>query len=214
MKYLFILLLAVVFSFPAFSQSEVKIGNQVWMTKNLDVDRFMNGDLIPESKTKEEWQKAGELQKPTWCYYNYDVNNKKYGKLYNGYAVSDPRGLAPAGFHIPSDAEWTELFDYLGSKEDAVIKMRTKSEWLKNGNYGNGNNKSKFSALPGGYCAYNGGFAHIKTHGYWWSSTNKNLHNWSTENTIAGYVELRNSNTLAKFHMGKAAGYSVRCIKD
>lgn len=84
----------------------IKIGNQTWMTENLNVDNFQNGDIIPEAKTTEEWEQAGKRQQPVWCYYDYDINNgKKYGKLYNWYAVNDPRGLAPKGWHIPSDEE-------------------------------------------------------------------------------------------------------------
>lgn len=72
---------------------EVKIGDQIWMTRNLNVDKFCNGDPIPETKTNEEWIKAGENGKPAWCYYDNDpANGEKYGKLYNWYAVNDPRG--------------------------------------------------------------------------------------------------------------------------
>lgn len=106
----------------------VTIGSQVWMTKNLDVSTFRNGDPIPQAKTEEEWKKAGGNRQPAWCYYDNDpANGAKYGKLYNWYAVIDPRGLAPAGYHIPSDAEWTKLKDYLGS--DAGTKMKSKSGW-------------------------------------------------------------------------------------
>jgi uncharacterized protein (TIGR02145 family) len=112
-----------------FSQT-VTIGTQVWMTKNLDVSTFRNGDPIPQAKTKEEWEKAGENQQPAWCYYDNDpANGAKYGKLYNWYAVIDSRGLAPVGYHIPSDAEWTKLTDFLGGKSVAVTKMKSKSGW-------------------------------------------------------------------------------------
>lgn len=83
----------------------VTIGNQVWMAENLNVDKFRNGDLILQAKTEEEWKKAGENKHPAWCYFDNDTaNDAKYGKLYNWYAVNDPRGLAPAGWHIPTDA--------------------------------------------------------------------------------------------------------------
>jgi uncharacterized protein (TIGR02145 family) len=106
----------------------VKIGNQVWMAENLNVDRFRNGDPIPEARTKEEWLKADENKQPAWCYYdNNPANGTKYGKLYNWFAVNDSRGLAPAGYHIPSDAEWTQLTDFLGS--EAGTKMKSTSGW-------------------------------------------------------------------------------------
>jgi uncharacterized protein (TIGR02145 family) len=107
----------------------VKIGEQEWMAENLNTDRFRNGDLIPEAKTDEEWQKAGANKQPAWCYYDNDpVNGTKYGKLYNWYAVNDPRGLASVGYHIPSDAEWDVLTTYLG-EDVAGKKMKSASGW-------------------------------------------------------------------------------------
>ena len=109
---------------------EVKIGQQVWTTENLNVDKFRNGEIIPEAKTAAEWHKAGENKQAAWCYYNNDSSNgTKYGKLYNWYAVNDPRGLAPKGWHIPSDQEWTDLTDYLGGDEQAGAKMKSKEGW-------------------------------------------------------------------------------------
>jgi len=88
--------------------NSVKIGNQIWMTENLNLDRFRNGDIIPEAKTAEEWVATGNAKKPAWCYYDNDPKNGAlYGKLYNWYAVNDMRGLAPSGWHVPSDEEWT-----------------------------------------------------------------------------------------------------------
>ena len=89
---------------------EVIIGEQIWMLKNLDVEKFRNGDLIPEVKTDEEWIKAGENKQPAWCYYDNDsTNGVKYGKLYNWYAVNDSRGLAPDGWHVSSREEWNNI---------------------------------------------------------------------------------------------------------
>jgi uncharacterized protein (TIGR02145 family) len=106
----------------------VKIGSQTWMASNLNVSTFRNGDAIPEAKTEDEWEKAGKEGKPAWCYYdNYPKNGAKYGKLYNWYAVNDPRGLAPVGWHVPSDTEWTSLEDYLG--DDEGQKMKSTSGW-------------------------------------------------------------------------------------
>jgi uncharacterized protein (TIGR02145 family) len=128
MKSLFSLLLVVIIGTgtATFSQT-VTIGTQVWMTKNLNVATFRNGDPIPEAKTDEEWERAGAEGKPAWCYYNNDPKNgTKYGKLYNWYAVNDPRGLAPSGYHVPPDAEWTILTDYLGGEYDAGTKVKSK----------------------------------------------------------------------------------------
>jgi uncharacterized protein (TIGR02145 family) len=106
----------------------VTIGSQVWMNKNLDVAKFRNGDPIPEAKTNEEWVKADKNKQPVWS--NYDsnpANGSKYGKLYNWYAVNDPRGLAPEGYHVPTDAEWTKLENFLGS--DSGKKMKSATGW-------------------------------------------------------------------------------------
>ena len=86
----------------------INIGNHVWDTENINEEYFRNGDLIPEAKTAEEWVAAGNAKRPAWCYYDNDPKNGAlYGKLYNWYAVNDMRGLAPYGWHVPSDEEWT-----------------------------------------------------------------------------------------------------------
>lgn len=122
-----IFILLISFGCIAYAQT-VTIGTQVWMIKNLDVSTFKNGEPIPQAKTDEEWLKAKENKQPAWCYFENDLaNGAKYGKLYNWYAVSDPRGLAPVGYHVPSHAEWTRLKDYLGSDEGS--KMKSKSGW-------------------------------------------------------------------------------------
>jgi uncharacterized protein (TIGR02145 family) len=108
----------------------VKIGTQIWMTENLNVSTFRNGDAIPEAKTDEEWKQAGKEGKPAWCYYNNDPKNgAKYGKLYNWYAVTDPRGLAPTGWHVPSHDEWKTLEDQFGGIVGYVEKMKSASGW-------------------------------------------------------------------------------------
>jgi len=115
---------------PSGPYKTVTIGTQVWMKENLNVSTFKNGDPIPEVKTDEEWERAGELKQPAWCYYDNDPKNgTKYGKLYNWYAVNDPRGLAPSGYHVPTDEEWTILTDYLGGEDVAGTKMKSTSGW-------------------------------------------------------------------------------------
>ena len=189
----------------AISQT-VKIGNETWMSKNLNVDKFRNGDVIPEAKTAEEWEKAGEYKQPIWCYYNNDpANGEKYGKLYNWYAVNDPRGLAPKGWHVPSDAEWTQLTDYLGGENAAGTKMKSTSGWEEDGN---GTNESGFSGLPGGSCASNGSFSLIGGIGFWRSS--------SESNTSFAWVRTLHygSGSVLRYSTGKADGFSVRCLRD
>jgi uncharacterized protein (TIGR02145 family) len=108
----------------AYSQT-VTIGKQVWSAKNLDVSTFRNGDPIPQAKTRTEWFEFDMNEQPAWCYYADDLSNgTKYGKLYNWYAVIDARGLAPEGYHIPTDAEWEILCSFAIPKT-----LRSASGW-------------------------------------------------------------------------------------
>ena len=201
------------------------IGNQLWMTKNLDVTTFRNGDTITEVRKEEEWKKLSEEGKPAWCYYDNDpLNGEKYGKLYNWFAVNDPRGLAPEGWHIPTDAEWTVLSDFLGGEEKACAKMKSTSGWKEfntpyAGNVsGNGNNYSGFSGFPGGARIVEGNidldckcvipaFGLIGEEGYWWSST-------ELESGIAWNRSLNFMYSMYRMPGSKGDGLSVRCIKD
>jgi uncharacterized protein (TIGR02145 family) len=183
---------------------EVTIGSQVWTSTNLDVSTFRNGDPIPQSRTNEEWKKAGENGEPAWCYYDNDPSNgTKYGKLYNWHAVNDPRGLAPNGYHIPTDAEWTKLSDCLGGEDLAGTKMKSKSGWKEN----NGTNSSGFSGLPGGRCS-NGSFGSIGCNGYWWSSTETRTYSVWIRNLLYDY------GGVISFYDSKVVGLSVRCLRD
>jgi uncharacterized protein (TIGR02145 family) len=182
----------------------VMIGTQAWAASNLDVKTFRNGDSIPEAKTYQEWVSAGESGKPAWCYYNNDpANGLKYGKLYNWYAVNDPRELAPAGWTLSSDADWAELAYYLKGQSVAGIKMKTISGW-SDGN--NGTNESGFKGLPGGYRVENGTFLKQGIIGTWWSSTESN-----SRSAFDHY--LAQSSSLNRSNSPKQRGESVRCIK-
>jgi uncharacterized protein (TIGR02145 family) len=203
------------------SSNEVAIGKQVWMTENLNVDKFRNGGVIPEAKTAGEWKKKLAYGQPAWCYYYNDpLNGAKYGKLYNWYAVNDPSGLAPKGWKIPSDKDWTILTNYLGGEDIAGLKMKTTSGW-ENEKFimtekklnGNGNNYSGFSALPGGERQWGGEFEYLNFYGYWWSSTNE-----ADGSNNAWYICLSNynGNVFRAISGGESmlGGLSVRCIKD
>lgn len=184
----------------------VTIGNQVWMSKNLDLETFRNGDSILQAKNEEEWINAGQNKQPAWCYYdNNHVNGTKYGKLYNWYAVNDSRGLAPTGFHIPNDLEWTQLTDFLGGQFTAGYKMKSPTGWCS---FGNGDNSSKFNGLPGGLRDFSGKFYVICDVGLWWSLTEYDALN----------VWLRSLNydtgSVGRNDVGKEFGLSVRCLKD
>jgi len=128
--------------------STVTIGTQEWTTRNLDVATYRNGDPIPEIQDQTEWLTTTE---GAWCYYDNDpANGAIYGKLYNWYALNDPRGLAPVGYHVPSQAEWTNLQEYLGGfiVGGGKLKEAGFAHWL-NPNTG-ASNSSGFTGLPGG----------------------------------------------------------------
>ena len=184
----------------------VKIGAQIWQTKNLDVSKYKNGDSIRYARTRGEWMDAAEKQEGAWCYYDHEpLNGEIYGKLYNWYAVNDKRGLAPKGYHIPTDAEWTILTDYLGGEQTSGFKMKSTTGWKNNGN---GNNISGFNGLPGGYCNNGGYFNGITGDEYFWSS--------SESSTDDAWNRGLNSYSLRvdRNHGNKSDGLYVRCIKD
>jgi uncharacterized protein (TIGR02145 family) len=188
----------------------ITIGSQVWMAKNLDVSRYRNGDPIPQVQDSVQWS---NLTTGAWCYYaNNTANGPIYGKLYNWYAVNDPRGLAPNGWHVPTNAEWTMLIDYLGGVDAAGDKMRsTGNQYWQNDN-SDATNESGFSGLPGGSREANPFFDEAnfsdKHHGASWYST-------AVYNTNEAYfVQLSVGPDVNLYNEYKLCGFSVRCIKD
>jgi uncharacterized protein (TIGR02145 family) len=212
----------------------VQIGTQVWMAENLKTTRYRNGDLIPTNLSNTDWDNA-----TTGAYSIYDnkpENDKTYGKLYNWYAVVDSRNLCPAGWHVPSDAEWTTLLKYLGGDSITVTesimeggkmeaernvsvsimesgvsiaggKMKAVSNLWQSPNTG-ATNESGFSGLPGGCRGDDGTYDVIGYKGGWWSSTEK-----ATDIAWNLLLESSNDNTL-RGDPEKQIGISVRCIRD
>lgn len=188
----------------------VQIGTQTWTTENLNTDTFRNGDAILYVNTKDAWQKAGVEKKPAYCYYEDDPSNMyTYGKLYNWYAVNDPRGLAPTGWHIPSDSDWTVLSNYLGGKEIAGKKMKSTTGWFKGGA---GTNESKFNALPGSYRWPSGVFLELGTTAQFWSSTEIDTGEFGVNPWQ--YSLSHTSDKLNRDFNNKENGMSVRLVKD
>ena len=180
----------------------VKISSQKWMAENLNVSFYRNGDSIPQVKSGTEWAK---LKTGAWCYYaNKTENGIKYGKLYNWYAVNDPRGLAPKGFHVPSDEEWDELIISLGIEESGV-KVKAKRGW-KMTEYAT--NESGFSGLPGGYRYNVGPFLYEGNNGCFWSSTG------SANNKAWGRTLSHSVSDIGRDDGNMGSGLSVRCILD
>ena len=123
----------------------VTIGTQVWMVENLKTTKYRNGDGIQNVTDSIAWW---NLTSGAYCIYRNDVNNlATYGRLYNWYAVIDSRKLTPAGWHIPTDAEWTTLTDYLGSTCGDKLKEKGPNHW---GGDNTATNETGFTALPGG----------------------------------------------------------------
>jgi uncharacterized protein (TIGR02145 family) len=145
-------------------------------------------------------------QIPVFIYYEYDIENgKKYGKLYNWYAVNDSRGLAPKGYYIPIDVEWTILIDFLGGKDIAGRMMKSKTGWTGGGN---GSNSSGFTGLPCGNCDNYGYFYNFSDYGGWWSSSEEDAGNALSRNL--GYA----NSEVKRYINYKNSGLSVRCLKN
>jgi uncharacterized protein (TIGR02145 family) len=205
---------SITFKRPAVTDpNTVIIGTQTWTTKNLDLATYSDGTVIPQVTDPTAW---ANLTTGAWCYYNNDsAKGATYGKLYNWYAVAgihdtDPntpnKKLAPTGYHIPSDAEWTTLTTYLEGESVAGGKMKATGTSLWNTPNGQATNSSGFSGLPGGCRFINGTFNYIGSFGYWWSSSEANTTNaWVRDLDYAsGYANRGSDN--------KVDGLSVRCL--
>ena len=192
--------------------SEIKtinIGTQKWMKENLNVPKYRNGDLIPKVTDPNVWV---SLSSGAWCWYNNDSATyaSTYGRLYNWYAVNDSRGLAPIGFHIASDDEWTTLITYLGGTTIAGGAMKETGFLHWQSPNTNATNSSGFTGLPGGYRSDLGNFSLLGYNGAWWSSSS------TSENPgNAWFRDLGHNYTIAYRYPGpKVSGFTVRCMVD
>lgn len=184
----------------------VIIGTQEWIAENLNVEHYRNGDIIPQVQDQNEW---AYLKTGAWCYYDNDPENgKKYGKLYNWYAVNDPRGLAPEGWHIPNNDEWNELIKALGGEDVASGKLKSKECWK--GPISEFQNMSGFSALPAGALARIGRFISLFETCYFWS-----ISQGLDKMRDAYYLSLSNDKPESKLYcFNKKTFFSCRCVKD
>lgn len=203
---------------------DIQICNQIWSGCNLDVEYYRNGDPIRYCETYDEWLDAASKHEGAWCYYDNDPENGAiYGKLYNWYAVNDPRGLAPEGWHVPTDEEWKELEMCLGMsqfQEDKRGFSRGTVEgsqlagrsnlWLdgvleNNAYFGS----TGFSALPGNYRNYRGVFFSIGYNGFWWTAS-------KYDDTYAWlrFIQYNKIGIGRSNQYGKSLGCSVRLVRD
>lgn len=198
----------------------VQIGTQTWMKSNLKTSKYRNGDIIPSNLSDSAWKNTAS---GAFAVYNNDTSfNYTYGKLYNWFSVTDPRGLCPTGWHVPDDSEWKTLESYLGmqageldvlpggrgSAQNVGGKLKAVSSLWTSPNLG-ATDQSGFSGLPGGgrYCNFSY-FCAMGYYGYWWTTT-------ETSATRAIYRNLY-FNGAASFRdtYHKIYGLSVRCVKD
>ncbi len=182
----------------------VTIGAQQWMAENLSTSNYRNGDPIPQVDNPEAWSL---LTTGAWCYYeNKSDKNVTYGKLYNWYAVNDPRGLAPAGWHVASDVEWQELVTALGGEKAAGTKLKSQVLWKEP--LVGADNRSGFTAIPSGFRSSSGSYALFGTNSSFWTSTENNAYS-------AWYREMYNSySAVYRISTSKTQGFAVRCVKD
>ena len=188
----------------------VYIGTQQWMAENLKTAKYNDGTEIPNVTDNTQWQNNTT---GAWSYYDNDgANNAKYGKLYNWNAVSPTtngnKNICPTGWHVPTDAEWTVLTDYLGGSIIAGGKMKEVGTTSWNSPNKDATNISLFTGLPGGNRDYYGGYYFIGSMGNWWSSSE----NYSDN---AWYRDLRRlGNDVNRVSSSKKNGFSVRCLMD
>ncbi|MEN6361028.1 MAG: fibrobacter succinogenes major paralogous domain-containing protein [Bacteroidales bacterium] len=199
----------------------VTIGTQVWMVENLKTTKYNDGTSIPLVSDGTAWS---NLAIPGYCFYNNDAANKStYGALYNWFTVNTNK-LAPTGWHVPTDAEWTTLENYLianGFNYDGTTtgnkiakSMAATSIWstsINTGTIGHDltkNNSSGFTGFPGGFRTFNGAFGDVSYGGYWWSSTES-----SAGNAWIRILYYYDSNVY-RLDNGEKYGFSVRCLQN
>jgi uncharacterized protein (TIGR02145 family) len=191
----------------------ITICNQTWTKSNLNVSKYRNGDIIPQVTNPSAW---ANLTTGAWCYYNNNSSNEtSYGKLYNWYAVNDTRGLAPIGWHIPSETEIESMIDCLGGYQLAGGKMKSTgtSQWASP-NLG-ATNSSGFTGLPSngrnstmpGSTTPAAGFSLDGYYGHWW--TNSFDGTYATQFSV--YYNFSFINITGT---SPTSGFAVRCVKN
>ena len=191
----------------------VAIGEQWWMTENLKVTQYSNGDEIPHITDGNDWVNTDA---GAYSYYdNNSENIENYGNFYNWYTVDDTRGICPDGWHVPSDEEWMTMEKYLGMSTAEADRMTAwrgtiEGDKLKSESFG-GTNTSGFSALGTGYRDPEGVFKALGTDNDYWTSTAYN-NDGNTEGILHGLLNT-NPKVVRNFHV-PGYGFCVRCIGD
>jgi uncharacterized protein (TIGR02145 family) len=203
----------------------IQIGDQTWTKNNLDRERFRNGDIIEQAKTKDDWELAELFGGPRWCYLNFDpANESKYGKLYNEDAIKDRRMLAPRGYHIATTEDWAKLRNHYGDESIMIKKIMGGNGWNdKTGNDG------LFQAAAGGFILNDGTFKIDYSHlgslatefevlesmtkrATWWISPSQFI---VLEEVVPIFKRRRTEfKFVRKSDNPNWSGFSVRCVKD
>ncbi|MCB0685264.1 MAG: fibrobacter succinogenes major paralogous domain-containing protein [Saprospiraceae bacterium] len=187
------------------SYKTIRMGSQVWMAENFRVTQYNDKTVIDQITNNTTWE---GLSTGAWCWYTNDSNyDRPYGKLYNWYAVNTGK-LCPSGWHVPTDAEWTNLTDFLGGLDIAGGKMKEAgtTHWISP-NTG-ATNESGFTGLPGGGRGTSGSFFDLGDFGLWWSSTESSSSNAWYRSVYYGNID------VGRLGDGKRLGFSVRCVKN
>lgn len=185
----------------------IKIGTQTWMAENLRTTKYSNGDVVPLVTDNTTW---GHLLSGAYCNYKNtnDIDSVAiFGRLYNFSAVTDIRNIAPTGWHVPSDSEWSILKNYLGNSiENHKLKEASLAHWTY---FNNDDNSSGFTAIPCGFRYEDTGtFPYIENQASWLSTTNFS----STTSCIVWFYD--GTSLVGIGPASSKAGCSVRCIKD
>ena len=201
------------------SYKTIQIGTQTWMAENLRTTKYKDGSNIPvvtdNTQWGNNWNNGNPLQQPMMCWYNNDqatYSANKFGALYNWYAINPAtngnKNVCPTGWHVPTDAEWIVLTEFLGSESAAVAKMKSTGTQYWQGPNNDATNISGFSGLPAGARPTNGVFGYISYYGFWWSSTE-----FTAQEARIRYLYYSPGYALSSY-WNKNFGISVRCIKD
>ncbi|MEI6853681.1 MAG: fibrobacter succinogenes major paralogous domain-containing protein [Bacteroidota bacterium] len=183
----------------------ITIGTQKWMKENLKVNHYRDGSTIPNVTDAAQWQ---GLTSGAYCNYNNDAGNAAtYGHIYNWYTVADGRKLAPAGWHIPTEAEWNTLISFLGGETIAGGKLKETgtSHWLAP-NIG-ATNETGFTGLAAGDRTYSGNYVKLGETGTWWSSSSDGTYAWE-------FITGNFGSDIGEEGGIYTYGHSVRCVKD
>ena len=189
----------------------IRIGDKLWLQKNLRVKRYRNGDAIPEIPADAQWK---TLTSGAFCYYdNQESADSVYGKLYNWHTVTDSRGLCPAGWHVAGNEDWEAMGTVLGGNSVAGGKMKLTGT-IEGGSglwyapNADATNASGFTGLPGGYRINYGTYYSLGNVGYFWSATDTaSVNAWN-------YILDANNGELKRNYNLKTNGFSIRCCKD